>query len=174
MALAVCMLFDPSGESAVRRLWERLEEKGVRSLLTHTHGRHHPHLSYVVLRTYHVEAIQHALSGLPDAGPFELSFHGIVVFPRGRVCVVPSVTSDVVRRQEDVVTATKATGADVHRHYAYGEWVPHISLAPRAIGSQLAIVTKAVTDVLPLTLTVDRAALIDSSTGQLWPLPLIP
>jgi 2'-5' RNA ligase len=174
MALAVCMLFDRSGDLAVRGLWERLEAQGVRSLLSHTHGRHHPHLSYVVLRTYQVEKVEQAIGKLDDAGPFTLSFHGVVVFPRGRVCVIPSVDSGVVRRQEAVVAATRSTGADVHRHYEYGEWVPHISLAPRANGGQLVVVTKAVTDVLPLTLTVNRAALIDSSTGQLWPLPLIP
>jgi 2'-5' RNA ligase len=173
MALAVCMLFDGAGDLTVRRLWERLEQQGIRSLQSHTHGRHHPHLSYVVLRTYEVEKIEKALESFDDAGPFTLSFHGIVVFPRGRVCVVPSVTSDVVRRQEAIEAATRATGADVHRHYQHGEWVPHISLAPRATGSQLAVVTKAVTDVLPLTLTVNRSALIDSSTGRLWPLPMI-
>jgi hypothetical protein len=31
-----------------------------------------------------------------------------------------------------------------------------------------------VTDVLPMNLTVNRAACIDSSTGRLWPLAGIP
>ena len=32
----------------------------------------------------------------------------------------------------------------------------------------------AIADVLPLTVHVDRAALVDSATGQTWPLPHIP
>ena len=28
-----------------------------------------------------------------------------------------------------------------------------------------------ISDVLPLTIRVDRAALIDTATGQTWPLP---
>ena len=50
MALAVCLLFDRRTDRLVRQLWERLEAQGVATLLTHTHGRHHPHLSYAVLR----------------------------------------------------------------------------------------------------------------------------
>ena len=155
-------------------MWERLEQQGVRSLLTHTHGRHHPHVSYVVLRSFEREAVRDAVEALPDGGPFTLSFHGLVVFPRGRVCAVPAVTSDVVRRQEQVTAATRATGAEVHKHYQQGEWVPHLSLATRANGTALAVVAKAVTDSLPLVLTVNRAACIDSSTGELLPLAGVP
>jgi hypothetical protein len=155
-------------------LWAKLERHGIRSLLTHTHGHHHPHLSFVVLRTYDRDAVQRAVEALPDEGPFKLSFHGVVVFPRGRVCAVPSITSSVLRRQELVEAAVRGTGADVHRHYAYGEWVPHISLTTRATGSDLPVVAKAVTDVLPLTLSAARAALIESSTGETWPLRHVP
>ncbi len=35
-------------------------------------------------------------------------------------------------------------------------------------------VVRMVSDVLPLTLSVDRVALVDSLTGQIWPLPHIP
>ena len=45
-----CLLFDRRTDRLVRQLWERLEAQGVATLLTHTHGRHHPHLSYAVLR----------------------------------------------------------------------------------------------------------------------------
>jgi len=33
---------------------------------------------------------------------------------------------------------------------------------------------KAIADVLPFTLRVDRAALVDSSTGETWPLAHLP
>ena len=67
-----------------------------------------------------------------------------------------------------------ATGAMLHRHYAAGHWVPHVSVATRAAGAALTVVVKEVADVLPLVGRVERAALVDSSTGNIWPLAGIP
>ena len=166
MSLAVCMLFDSRGDRLVRELWARLEDMGVRTLLSHTHGRHQPHLSWVVLRTYDTAQVGAALRELPAGGAFTASSHGVVLFPRGRVGVVMSVTADVVRRQELIVDAVRATGADVHRHYAHGHWVPHVSLATSTPRTRLAAVAKAVSDVLPLELEAARAALIETATGE--------
>lgn len=66
------------------------------------------------------------------------------------------------------------TGAELHRNYRPGAWIPHVSVATRAQGSELTTVVKRIADVLPLTVRVDRAALIDSSTGEIWPLAHIP
>lgn len=77
-------------------------------------------------------------------------------------------------RQLRVVTALEATGAELHRHYEAGQWIPHVSVATRAQGVELTTVVKAIADTLPLTVRVDRAALIDSATGQNWPLLHIP
>jgi hypothetical protein len=52
--------------------------------------------------------------------------------------------------------------------------VPHVSLATRASGPLLQPVVTAVADMLPFTLRVDRAALVDSATGRTWPLPTLP
>lgn len=174
MALAVCLLFDRRGDRLVRQLWSRLETAGVRTLESHTHGRHHPHLSYAVLLAWDQDRVLEAVSALPDGGPFSLSFHGTVVFPRGRVALVPSVSAGVAARQDQVARAVAATGATLHRHYNPGSWVPHVSVATGASAAQLPVVVNAIADVLPLTVTAERAALIDSSTGESWPLPVLP
>jgi 2'-5' RNA ligase len=171
MALAVCLLFDRRGDRLMRELWARLEDSGIRTLQSHTHGRHLPHLSYAVLLEWQLDSVRGALAVLPPAESFELSFHGTVAFPRGRAALVPAVSLDLVRRQEAVASAVAGTGGKLHRHYEPGSWVPHVSLATGATGLQLPIVVKAVADVLPLTITVNRAIVIDSSTGQAWPLP---
>jgi hypothetical protein len=49
------------------------------------------------------------------------------------------------------VTALKTIGAELHRNYEAGQWVPHVSVATRAQDAQPATVAKAITDVLPLT-----------------------
>ena len=174
MALAVCLLFDVRSDRLLRELWSRLESDGVRTLASHTHGHHYPHLSYAVLRSWDLSRVQENLADLSDAGPFSMSFHGTLAFPRGRAALAPSVTAEIARRQQRVVSAVVDTGADLHRNYRPGSWVPHVSVATRAQGAGLVTVAKAIADVLPLTVTVDRAALVDSATGESWPLPQIP
>jgi 2'-5' RNA ligase len=171
VALAVCLLFDTRSDLRVRQLWSRLEDAGIPTLATHTHGHHHPHLSYAVLRTWDLERVQEALELLPAAEPFPLSFHGTLAFPRGRAALAPAISADVAVRQRRIVTALEETGAELHRNYRPGEWVPHVSVATRAPGDRLPVVVKAIADVLPLTVRVARAALVDSGTGQTWVLP---
>ena len=174
MALALCLLFDSRSDRLVRELWSRLEARGVRTLETHTHGRHHPHLSYAVLIDGDPGPVRAAVAGLPDSGPIELTVQGTITFPRGRAALACSVTSAVSARQELVVSALEATGAVLHRHYRPGRWVPHVSVATRATGETLAFVVNEVSDVLPLTMRAERCALIDTSTGRLWPVDGIP
>ncbi|KAA1427170.1 2'-5' RNA ligase family protein [Nocardioides antri] len=174
MALAVCLLFDTRTDRLVRQLWTRLEDMGVGTLASHTHGRHLPHLSYAVLREWDLERVQDALAALADGGPVTASCQGAVLFPRGRVALAPAVDAAVLARQERVVAALERTGADLHRHYRPGHWLPHVSVATRATAEQLALTATAITDVLPLEVYADRAALVDSATGRRWLLPGVP
>ena len=172
MALAVCLLFDARSDQALRRLWGRLEDGGVGSLLSHTHGRHVPHLSYAVLRQWDLEAVRRVVTSLPAGGAVTLRFDALGSFRRGRAWLVPAVTSDLMQRQERVCAAL--TGFDLHRNYVPGCWVPHCTLAPRVRLEELPAVAEAVFEVLPLTVRADRAALVDSATGEAWPLPHVP
>lgn len=174
MALAVCLLLDARSDLALRRLWGRLEDAGVATLLSHTHGRHVPHLSYAVLRSYDLDKVAGALDLLPDEGPLTLRFDAVGMFRRSRTWLVPAVTSDIVRRQERVVEAVESTGADLHQHYRPGVWVPHCTLAPRTTLERLPAVAAAVFEVLPLVGTADRAALIETATGEQRLLPRLP
>lgn len=174
VTLAVCLLFDARSDLRMRELWARLEEAGVRTLATHTHRRHHPHLSYAVLRSWDLGKVQEALGTVPPGEPFAMSFHGTLAFPRGRAALAPAISPAVAERQARAVLALQASGAELHRHYLPGHWVPHVSVATRAAGPALLTVVKAVADVLPLTVRVDRAVLVDGSSGQSWPLPYLP
>ena len=109
MALALCLLLDRRSDRAVRALWERLEEDGVPTLLTHTHGHHVPHLSYAVLLAWEQEAARAAVVGLGDGGPVEVSVQGTVVFPRGRVALAGSASVALACRQARAVEALRAT-----------------------------------------------------------------
>ena len=174
MALAVCLLFDRRSERLVRELWDRLEVQGVRTLASHTHRHHHPHLSYAVLRSWDLARVQDSLAGLPPSGPVTLRCFGTVTFPRGRAALAPAVTADLARRQERVVAAVESTGAELHFHYRPGWWIPHVSVATRSRGAELPLVVATIADTLPLDLVADRAALVDSATGRTWVLPHLP
>ena len=173
MALAVCLLLDRPGELAIRRLWDRLEEDGIATLRSHTHRRHVPHLSYAVLRTWDIDQVLAAVLALPDEGPVSLHLDALGLFRRGRTWLGPAVTACLASRQQRVVRAVEPAG-DLHKHYRPGAWVPHLTLAPRARLAALPALAAVVYDVLPLQVTADRAALIDSATGRRWPLPGVP
>ena len=155
----------------MRALWDRLERAGVPTLRSHTHGRHVPHVSYAVLRTWELTAVSAAVAGLGAAAPVELTFDGIGLFRRGRAWLLAGAPAEFVTRQERVVAAVTATGAELHMHYRPGRWLPHCSVAPRAPLAQLPVLASAIYDVLPLAARLDRTALIDSATGELWPIP---
>jgi 2'-5' RNA ligase len=174
MALAVCLLFDQRTDRALRRLWDRLEDLDVPTLRSHTHGGHVPHLSYAVLRDWRLDDVRKQVEELPSGPPLDLHFDALGTFRRGRSWLVPAVTSDLVLRQERVVSALAATGAELHRHYLPGVWVPHCTVAPRVPLTVLPVLAAAVYDVLPLRARVDHAALVDSSAGKLWPLTNLP
>lgn len=170
MALAVCLLFDRRTERRLVTLWQALEERGISTLLTHTHGRHVPHLSYAVLREYDVDSVREEVLGLPAAGPLSLHFDAVSWFRRGRVALVPAVSAELVARQALVVEAARRAGAELHRHYQPGLWIPHCSVATRARREQAGDIAVTACDILPITATAERVALIDSSTGRRWPL----
>lgn len=174
MALAVCLLFDRRTERAIRALWNRLESTGVPSLRSHTHGRHVPHVSYAVLRSWDLADVAAALEELESGEPVELRFDGIGLFRRGRAWLLAGVGSDLALRQERVVAAVTGAGAGLHKHYVPGTWLPHCSLAPRAPLARLPVLAAAVYDVLPMSARLDRAALVDSATGELRPLSTLP
>ncbi|GAA5018060.1 2'-5' RNA ligase family protein [Terrabacter aeriphilus] len=171
MALALCLLLDLTSDRLVRELWAQLEAAGIPTLLSHTHSRHVPHLSYAVLLAWKESAVRAAVAGLPDGGPVEIAVQGSVVFPRRRVALAGATSPDLAARHERVVEAVRATGATLHRHYEPGHWTPHVSLSTGVAGAALATVVDAASDRLPLTLRFDRAALIDTSDGSTWPLP---
>jgi 2'-5' RNA ligase len=170
MALAVCLVFDPVADRAIRQLWDRLESGGTRTLATHTHRRHVPHLSYAVLREFEVPAVRTAVESLPVGEPLRLRFDAVGLFRRGRAELLPSAGSALHGRQSAVVGACEATGAELHRHYRPASWIPHCSLATRVRRDDLGAMAAAAFDILPLEATASSCVLIDSSTGQRWPL----
>ena len=171
MSLSVCLLLDDASARVVRQLWQRLEKHGVPTLLTHTHGHHVPHLTFASLQTFELDAVREVLTAMPARPPATVHLDGLGMFRRSRCWLAPAASADLVARQHDVITALATTGADLHRNYVPGSWMPHVTLAPRLHIDDLAVVARQTFEVLPLQATFTRAALIDTSTGTQHPLP---
>ena len=144
------------------------------TLLTHTHGRHHPHLSYAVLRDGDPDSVRTALSPLADGAAVDVTAQGSVVFPRGRIALACAASADVVVRQERVVASLHAAGLELHRNYEPGRWVPHVSVATSAVADQVSLVVGAVSDVLPLPCTPTGRRSSRRARGRCGPCPVFP
>lgn len=169
MALSVCLLPDERAERALRSLWRRLEEHGLTSLLSHTHGRHRPHLTLVSLLECDPAAVLGALGPLPAALPLRVRLEGLGVFRRSRCWLAPSASEPLAALQRRTVAALAPTGAVLHRSYEPGVWTPHLTLAPRLHLADLPVVARLAFEVLPLDVTLERLALVDTSTGRTLP-----
>jgi 2'-5' RNA ligase superfamily protein len=88
------------------------------------------------------------------------------MFRRSRVWLAPAVTSALLERQEAVAGAALEAGAEVHPHYLPGDWLPHLTLAPRLRLDTLPVVAAKVNEVLPLTTVFPRLALVQTRTGD--------
>ncbi len=169
MTLSVCLTLDAPAERAVHALWERLEEAGIATLLSHTHGRHVPHLTLASLRSWDLESVQHELSEQPLQLPHVAYFDALGMFRRSRCWLVPAASPALLHDQHAVVDAVRRSGADLHRHYEPGRWMPHLTLAPRLHLKDLSVVAARVYDVLPISATHADLTLIDTSTGARHP-----
>lgn len=170
MTLAVCLTLDRTAERAVRGLWQRLEDAGVTTLLSHTHGRHVPHVTLASLRSWDLDTVHRELSRLPAPSPQVVWFDALGIFRRSRCWLVPAPTSELLSHQEAVFETARRTGAELHKHYRPGVWVPHLTLAPRLHLTDLPTVAGHVYDVLPLAATLSTMTLVDTSTGEQHPL----
>ena len=98
MALAVCLLLDERADTAVRRMWDRLEQQGIASLASHTHGRHVPHLSYASVLEADRDATLAALVRLPARKELTLHLDAFGTFRRSRCWLAPAITPDLASR----------------------------------------------------------------------------
>ena len=178
-SLSLCLLLDEQAEQAVRRLWRQLEDDGLPSLTGHTHGRHVPHLTLASLShasvgsvgsVGSVDDVRAVVAELPEARAERVTFAALGSFTRSRCSLVPAVSAELMARHERLVAALVAAGIKVHRHYLPGAWLPHLTLATRSQADALPRIARRVYEVLPLVAVLERAAVVDTSSGEVHPL----
>lgn len=170
-SLSVCLLLDASADRAVRQLWRQLENDGVPTLSSHTHGRHVPHVTLADVGAAALADVLAAVSDVPSAEPTPVVFAALGAFTRSRCSLIPSVPAGLLGRQADVVDRLLAAGLPVSPHYRPGAWLPHLTLGPRLPVESLPGVARRVYEVLPLRAVLARAGVVDTTTGEVHDLP---
>lgn len=169
-SLSVCLLLDDAAERAVRRLWRRLEDDGVPTLATYTHGRHVPHLTLADVGVAPLDAVMEAVArGLPGT-PISVVFGAVGTFTRTRCSLLPAPSPELLERQREMLDRLRAAELPAGRHYVPGAWLPHLTLGPRLPVEALPRVARRCYEVLPLAATLDRAAVVDTTAGEVHPL----
>ncbi|MEU4363258.1 2'-5' RNA ligase family protein [Promicromonospora sp. NPDC023987] len=133
-----------------------------------------PHLSLAVLRSWDLEKVRAAVESLPDAGATTVQLDAVAAFRRGRMSLIPAVSSRLAARQERLVEALDPSEDDLHKHYVPGTWTPHVTVATRVRLEQTPLVLEAAYEIVPLTATMTHAALVDAGIGAVHPLSVVP
>jgi 2'-5' RNA ligase len=168
MAQALEFWFDDAADAAVRKLWRRLDEAGVPSLATRTHGRHRPHVTF---------ALQGAIPPRTrDALREDLRLLSIPSLWLSTLAAF-SASEPVLMLAAVVDTELLAVHSAVHdvlakkvkqpqAYYLPGSWVPHCTLAQGLEPAQVAAGFAALYPVQPIKARVSGIAIVDTHTGD--------
>ena len=167
-SISVCLLLDDAADRAIRRLWRQLEDDGVPTLATYTHGRHVPHLTLADVGDADVGAVRTCLERLPTHEPLAVSFAALGAFTRTRCSLVPAGSPALLERQREVAMRLLADGLPVGDHYRPGAWLPHLTLGPRLPLQSLPALARRVFEVLPVAATLERLAVVDTTAGEVY------
>ena len=168
MAQGIVLLLDDDADAAVRACWQRLDEAGIPSLATYTHGRHVPHISLVVAERIEVGEWLGPLregwfSGLP--APVELG--PVATFPDGGWVFlgVDGVDRSAHRR---LVASLGDDLTDPWEHYLPDHWVPHCTLAGGLDADEVEAALELLAGCrLPISATIESAAVVDATSGDM-------
>lgn len=171
MAQGIVLLLDDEADAAVRVCWQGLEEAGIPSLVTHTHGRHVPHISLVVAELIEVgEWLAVLRDGWFAGPPVSVRLGPVGTFPDGGWVFLGVVGLDRSAHVRLVASLGNHV-SDLWEHYLPDMWVPHCTLAGGLDASQVAEAEALLGGAgLTIAATAESAAVIDSRTGVVLPL----
>ncbi|TMB86903.1 MAG: 2'-5' RNA ligase family protein [Chloroflexi bacterium] len=168
MGQGIVLLLDGEADATVRACWQRLDDAGIPSLTTYTHGRHVPHISLVVAERVEVGGWRGALREGWFAGPpVSVQLGPVDSFPEGGWVFlgVDGLDRSAHRR---FVASLGDDVTDPWEHYLPDRWVPHCTLAGGLDPDQLDAALEVLAGSwLPIAATIDSAAVIDAECGSI-------
>ncbi len=168
MAQALEFSFDEAADAAVRGLWRRLDKAGVPSLVTRTHGRHRPHVTFAVAgaippRTRDALRADLRLLSIPNLWLSTLAAFSASEPVLMLAAVVDTELLAVHSAVHDVLAgAVRQPSA----YYLPGSWVPHCTLAQGIEPARVTAGFAALYPVEPIRARVTGIAVVDTHTGD--------
>ena len=159
MAFAVELALDRESAGAVRALWRRMAEAGIRFMAESGAG---PHLSLAIWDRLSIEHAIAEVTALAAATlPVPVTFTEVRAFGAEVVYLACEPSSRLVELQRLVQARFASFGDGPWEHYKPTAWVPHCTLAmdlgPATAATALAV---AATLPLPLSSRLDRMAVV--------------
>ncbi|UGT43169.1 2'-5' RNA ligase family protein [Nocardia yamanashiensis] len=167
---ALELFLDSAGDAAVRELWNRLEDAGLPSLATRSHGRHRPHVTLAVAEQFEVD--DRARSLLEQIPGTELTMPVLGAFPGEAAVLFLGVTSNaaLLNAHAALHAAIASGSAGLWDHYRPGNWVPHCTLAMDLNGPTLMKAIKSLYPHSAITARATQLHMVELETGQANPL----
>jgi hypothetical protein len=168
MAQALQFLFDDEADAAIRALWRRLEQAGVPSLATRTHGRHRPQVTFAVAQSIPSgtrDALRQDLRllSIPNLWLSTLSTFASVDNVLTLAAVVDAELLAVHSAVHDVLAGRVRQPSAYHLP---GSWVPHCALAEGVEPNHVVAGFAAVYPIEPIRASVGEVAVVDTHTGE--------
>lgn len=139
MAHSVELVFDATGDAAIRRIWRSLAAAGLPSQVRVRSDTNRPHVTLVAAQGIDV-GVDEALRSLAPALPLACVVGAPVVFPGPRQTlarlVVPSAGLLALHETVFGICASHITG-EPFAHCRPGRWTAHVTLGRRFTAAQV-------------------------------------
>jgi 2'-5' RNA ligase len=158
--------FDAAAESAVRSLWQRLDQAGVPSP---AHGGHRPHVTFAVAGTIPPATRRELATDLTRLALPGLWLYTLGTFPKPTNTLFLGAVTDAELLAVHVAVHDTLAGRvrDPWASCLPGAWVPHCVLAQDVPPDRLAAGFAALHPVEPIRARIAEVGIADSRTGQL-------
>lgn len=147
MASGAVLTFDHETDTAVRRLWQTMEDAGLPSKMMHFN--YPPHLTVITCEDTDVDALDGPLKDIiASIAPVEVSFHSLGVFnsPDGVIYLAPVVTRPLLDLHAALWNIIIPYVREPNWLYSPGFWVPHVTLnvevPPHQIGAAMDVLMR--------------------------------
>lgn len=176
MAQALEFFFDDDADRAVRELWQRLEQAGIPSLATRTHGRHRPHVSFAVAAAIPAatrDALRRDLRQLAIPSLW-LATLGTFSTTDAVLMLAAVVDAELLAVHTAVHDVLAGRAKQPSAYYLPGSWVPHCTLTQGVAPDELVAAFATLHPVGPIRASVREVAVVDTHTGAAETLLTLP
>ncbi|HEY3747861.1 MAG TPA: 2'-5' RNA ligase family protein [Pseudonocardiaceae bacterium] len=168
MAHSLECYFDGEAETAVRGMWQRLEQAGVPTPATGP-GHHRPHVSFALGTGIPAAARRDLAKDLARLAMPRLWLYTLGTFPTSENVLFLGAVTDAELLAVHVAVHDTLAGR-VTNPWAYllpGAWVPHCTLTRDATPTHLATAFATLHPIEPIRARIAEVGIADTRTGEI-------